>query len=127
MINRRVSISKIFTFDSAHCLKGYKGKCKNVHGHTFKLEVTVKGDVDNSGLVMDFSKLSSMVKKEIISYLDHKYLNEIFDFNATCENIGLWIWEKLCNKVEQHDCVLQQIRLWETQTSFVTIKREDML
>ncbi len=119
----KTTITKVFTFDCAHHLNEYEGKCKNIHGHTYKLEVTVKGPVQKNGLVMDFHDLDAVVENEILQTIDHKYLNEIFDFNPTCENIGAWIWDE-ADKRMAHGVTLERIVLWETPTSFVTIEKE---
>jgi 6-pyruvoyltetrahydropterin/6-carboxytetrahydropterin synthase len=116
------SVSKIFTFDSAHSLRDYNGPCKNIHGHTYKLEVKIEGEIDNRGLIMDFHDLNRIVKEEIIVKLDHFYLNDIFEFNPTCENIAVWIYEKLEKLITKHKCNLTLVKLWETPTSFATIE-----
>lgn len=123
----KISITKVFTFDSAHHLNNYAGKCKNIHGHTYKLEVTLKGIPDKNGLVIDFHDLNDIVEKEILTKIDHKYLNEILDFNPTCEMLGLWIWEQLSKNIEDLECNLERLVLWETPTSFITIDAKDML
>lgn len=122
----RVSITKVFTFDSAHHLNDYNGKCKNIHGHTYKLEVTIKGVPDKNGLVMDFHDLNDIIEDEVLEKIDHKYLNEVFDFNPTCEMTGLWIWEEIVEKIAKTGCSLERIVLWETPTSYITIDKEDM-
>ncbi len=119
---REISITKIFTFDSAHKINSCNGKCENLHGHTYKLEVTVFGKPDEFGLVMDFGELKKIVKDKVISYIDHKYLNEVFKFNPTCELIADWIWDKCKECLQNHNCKLHRITLWETPTSFVTIE-----
>lgn len=121
----KVSITKVFTFDCAHHLNEYEGKCKNIHGHTYKLEVTLKGVPDSKGLVMDFHDLNDIIKDQIIEQIDHKYLNNIFDFNPTCEMIGLWIWDKVFSCFKDTECTLEKIVLWETPTSFITINKND--
>jgi len=126
MNKRNLNITKIFTFDSAHHLMDYEGKCKNIHGHTYKLEVTLKGPVEKSGMVIDFHDMDRIVEDEVISYVDHKYLNDIFDFNPTCENIALWIWDKLDDFFKDMACSLEKVLLWETPTSFVTLEKKDM-
>jgi 6-pyruvoyltetrahydropterin/6-carboxytetrahydropterin synthase len=126
MKQRKISITKVFTFDSAHHLNNYNGKCKNVHGHTYKLEVTVKGVVDPNGLVIDFHDLDDMVKNNVLDTIDHRYLNEVFEFNPTCENIGIWIWQTIDKFISKTDCILEKIVLWETPTSFITIDKSDM-
>lgn len=123
----KISITKVFTFDSAHHLNDYPGKCKNIHGHTYKLEVTLKGIPDKNGLVIDFHDLSDLVEREILSKVDHKYLNDLFDFNPTCEMLGLWIWEQMSKSMSGMNCDLDKIVLWETPTSYITIEAKDMV
>ncbi len=127
MKSRNVSITKVFTFDSAHHLNDYEGKCKNIHGHTYKLEVTVKGYTDSKGLVMDFHDLNDIVEEQVLVQIDHLYLNEVLDFNPTCENIGIWIWEQIVQRLPDKGPKLERLVLWETPTSFITIDKEDMV
>ncbi|MFZ5986094.1 MAG: 6-carboxytetrahydropterin synthase QueD [Bacillota bacterium] len=122
----KVGISKVFTFDSAHHLNDYPGKCKNIHGHTYKLEITLKGLPDKNGLVVDFHDLNDIVEGEVLSQIDHKYLNELFEFNPTCEMIGLWIWDEVARRIAKTGCSLERLILWETPTSYITIDKEDM-
>ncbi|AEV69782.1 6-carboxytetrahydropterin synthase QueD [Acetivibrio clariflavus] len=122
----KVSITKVFTFDSAHSLIDYPGKCKNIHGHTYKLEVTLKGMPDKNGLVIDFHDLNDLVENEILAQIDHKYLNDILDFNPTCEMLGLWIWDQIAKKIKDMECSLEKLVLWETPTSYITIDAKDM-
>lgn len=106
-------ITKEFTFDAAHKLSWHKGKCKNLHGHTYKLQVRVKRKLNKKGIVLDFADLKEICQKEIIEKLDHKYLNIIVK-NPTVENMCIWIWDRLKLKIKG----LYEIRLWETPTSF---------
>ena len=122
-----VSVTKIFTFDSCHKLFNYSGKCQNLHGHTYKLEITIRNRIDIlTGMVIDFGDLKNIINNFIIEPLDHKYLqNEIQEFNPTAENMLLWIWDKL-----ERDALLkglQKIRLWETPTSFAELTQKDIL
>jgi len=103
----KVSITKLFTFDSAHHLIDYNGKCRNIHGHTYKLEITLKGLPDENGLVMDFHDLEAIIENEVLEKVDHKYLNDVFDFNPTCEMIGLWLWEEISKQVQNTRCTLE--------------------
>ncbi len=106
-------VAKEFVFDSAHKLKWHKGKCKNLHGHTYKLQILVEGKLNKQGIVIDFGDMKKIIKREVIEKLDHRYLNEIIK-NPTAENISIWIWEELKDKIKD----LKEIRLWETPTSF---------
>lgn len=109
-------ITKEFTFDAAHYLTNYHGKCENMHGHTYKLHVTVEGEINKNGLVIDFITLKQIVNEKIIDKLDHSNLNDRFK-NPTAELVSKWIWKQLSNiKVAK----LKQIKLWESPTSFVT-------
>jgi 6-pyruvoyltetrahydropterin/6-carboxytetrahydropterin synthase len=107
-------VSKDFTFDSAHNLPRYHGKCEHLHGHTFKLRVTVKAPLDTwSGMAFDFMSLKKVVAERVVNVLDHTYLNEIIP-NPSAEFISIWIWRHLS------DLPLHEITVWETPTSFVT-------
>jgi len=109
-----VRVIKTFTFDSAHQLPNYNGKCSNLHGHTYKLEVGVEGLIGEDGLVVDFALLSKVVKEEIIENYDHKNLNNYFE-NPTAENMVVAFFDILKEKFAG----LCLIRLWETPTSYV--------
>lgn len=85
---RMVTIVKSFSFDSAHVLPWHNGKCKNLHGHTYRLEVSISGALNENGIVCDFSDVSALVKKEIVEKYDHKFLNDFFD-NPTAENMAV--------------------------------------
>lgn len=87
-------VTKIFTFDAAHKLTDYYGKCERLHGHTYKLEVTLEGDVQSNGLVIDFVVLKRIVKKHVLNVLDHQYLNDVLE-NPSAERLVQWIWEQL--------------------------------
>jgi 6-pyruvoyltetrahydropterin/6-carboxytetrahydropterin synthase len=80
-------------FDAAHFIKDYDGKCSNLHGHTWKICVWVRGDemrLDSKGLLWDFGNL-----KKLIGLFDHKNLNDVLDFNPTVENLVLYSYKKL--------------------------------
>ena len=128
----QICATKIFTFAAAHKIPGHKGKCKCLHGHTYKLEVSVRQNTKNgvygnssgissAGMVIDFKDLSSLVNGLIIEKLDHVYLNDLFAFIPTTEQLGTWIFTEL-NKALAHPTEITKIRLWESDSSFVTIK-----
>jgi len=72
-------LKKTFKFDAAHNLTKYNGKCENLHGHTYKLVVTVEGKPDNQDMVIDFVLLKKIVQNEVIDILDHAYINDIIE------------------------------------------------
>lgn len=120
-----IEVTKVFTFDSAHNLEQYHGKCESLHGHTYKLEITVKGPVDDEGMVIDFLELKNIVDKKIINKLDHQYLNKVFPFNTTCENIITWIWVTLEEEFKDRSCWLERVKLWETTTNYAVLSKSD--
>jgi 6-pyruvoyltetrahydropterin/6-carboxytetrahydropterin synthase len=112
-------ITKIFTFDAAHKLVDYDGPCAKLHGHTYILHISLKGEINKTGLVMDFKDLKRIVNDEILSHLDHSFLNDVIA-QPTAENIAMWILGKL-----KHKLPLYKILLYETPDSYVTLKVKD--
>lgn len=107
-------VSKDFFFDAAHNLPRYAGKCEHLHGHTFRLRVTLRAPLDTwSGMAFDFMDLKRIVDERIVKILDHAYINEIIA-NPSAEFISVWVWRKLS------DLPLHEIKVWETPTSFVS-------
>lgn len=138
-----IRITKIFTFETAHVLFNYDGKCKNMHGHSYKLYVTVKGtpinDIDHpkNGMVVDFGDIKKIVKSEIIDHWDHavllngvsphKKLGENLEeqghkviycnYQPTCENMLFEIAEKVKNRLPE-SVTLAYLKLHETENSY---------
>ncbi len=110
-------------FSSAHNLRGYKGKCEQLHGHNWEVELVVsKLELDKIGMVMDF-KLMRNKLNILLEELDHKYLNNISYFkkvNPTSENIAKYIFEKL--KLEITD--IKSVTVWESANSSATYYAE---
>jgi len=121
----KVCVTKAFTFDAAHNLINYKGKCEALHGHTYRLEVTVCGTPNEleNGLLMDFGDLKNLVNKEVLSKLDHSYLNDHFEQPST-ELVAMWVFETIKPHVEKLGLVLTSVKLFETATSWVEIKAD---
>jgi 6-pyruvoyltetrahydropterin/6-carboxytetrahydropterin synthase len=117
-------VSKIFNFDSAHFLPSYHGKCERLHGHTYKLTVTIEGIPDGEGMVLDFLVLKNIVQDNVLSKLDHVLLNDIIE-QPTAENIALWIWKTIEPEIMTHGVLLAGIELWETPTSYVSLSKND--
>ena len=108
------SVTKEFTFAAAHALTNYHGKCENVHGHNYRLQVTVSGPLNTDDLVMDFVDLKKIVREAVIDQLDHTNLNDRFP-NPTCELVAQWIFQELKPIIP-----VTAVQLWETDTSSVT-------
>ena len=108
-------------FNSAHNLKGYKGKCEDLHGHNWKVKVSVRSDVlDKVGMVVDFKILKACLNN-VIDKLDHKYLNELEYFkkiNPTSENIARYIYESMSEDVDSPD--VESVTVWETDSASAT-------
>jgi 6-pyruvoyltetrahydropterin/6-carboxytetrahydropterin synthase len=145
-----VRVTKQFTFDMAHALYGHDGPCKNIHGHTYRLHVTVLGTVmqnekAKNGMVMDFVDMKSMVKEVILKDFDHAlvlnrnapYANLVslqndferiilLPFQPTCENLLIEFKNRLCHFFNSH-LQLVAIKLEETPTSYAEWRREDNL
>lgn len=129
-----LQVTKIFNFEAAHKLPMYEGECNKLHGHSYKLEVTVKlksgcamafeneydNDVPNlpatEYMVMDFKELSFIVKNKILKKVDHSYLNDFFDY-PTAENM-VYSFAKVLKENLPSDVVLVSMKLWETSTSY---------
>ena len=113
-----MEIYKDFSFDSAHFLPNVPDghKCKNMHGHTYKLRVFLKGQPDpRLGWIMDFKELKDIVGP-IIDQLDHRLINDIEGLaNPTAENITIWIWDKIRPLLSN----LSKVELYETPTTGV--------
>lgn len=132
--DKRVLVSKEFTFDAAHHLHGYEGKCKNLHGHTYKVIFGISGYTNEIGMTIDFGDIKSIWKEEIEIYLDHRYVNETLPpMNTTAENMVVWIYEKMVqalhrpeNKQKYDGVRVEFVRLYETPTAYAEARREWM-
>lgn len=113
-----LTVTKIFTFDAAHHLPFHGGKCANVHGHTYKLEVSVTGPVNLSGMVVDFGVLKEEVNVVLEQY-DHHDLNELVS-NPTAENLLHRLYKDLEYRFALMSLPkISKLRLWETPTCYV--------
>ncbi|MEO0122446.1 MAG: 6-carboxytetrahydropterin synthase QueD [candidate division WOR-3 bacterium] len=106
-------------FSAAHRVKGYKGDCAGVHGHTYKIEVKVEVEkLDKLGMAMDFRRVKNLLKK-ILSKLDHKNLNNLAFFrkhNATAEWIAVYIYNEMKKKIRN----IKSVTVWEGLENSVT-------
>ncbi|TAM39465.1 6-carboxytetrahydropterin synthase QueD [bacterium] len=106
-------------FSSAHNLRGYKGKCEDLHGHNWRVEITVRSaDLDKIGMLQDFKYLKKELNA-VLEELDHKYLNKLAQFkkiNPTSENIAKYIYDQLKTGIP----LLNSVTVWENSTSSAT-------
>jgi len=125
MGQNKLLVVKEFTFDAAHILPGYDGPCGSLHGHTYRLQVGIQGEIDSvTGMVIDFKDIKNQIRARIVDPLDHSYLNEPVNGDIyvpgfpkhmpTAENMVLWIRDRLI----QLGMDVGFVQLWETPTSF---------
>lgn len=145
----KIRVTKEFNFEIAHALWNYDGPCANIHGHSYRMFVTVIGDsIDDennpkNGMVIDFGDLKNIVNQEIVHPLDHSIIlskkafdslnntgNQMFkkqyivDYQPTCENMVVDFAQKLLKKIPA-GLKLHNIKLYETATSFAEWYAED--
>lgn len=111
-----LSVTKRFEFEAAHHLPDYDGVCSNVHGHSYKLYVTVGSKELNKGMVIDFKMLKHIVKEFIVDVYDHQNLNDFFE-NPTAENMVKRIAEILTGAIPL-ELRLLNVKLYETEDSY---------
>jgi 6-pyruvoyltetrahydropterin/6-carboxytetrahydropterin synthase len=110
------------TFSSGHALRGYRGKCENVHGHNYRVRVTLEGpQLDSIGLLVDFTQVKQALR-EIIGGLDHQFINDLEAFrtvNPSAENLAKYIYEEVERKLTSlpPGARLTDAIVWETDTS----------
>lgn len=143
-----IRITKEFHFEMAHALYEHDGPCRHIHGHSYQLSVTVKGEVVNepgnpgNGMVMDFSVIKAIVQEQIVSKLDHALLLEEnaaqaiaaghsffqrvikVSYTPTCENMLFDFVQRIKSKLPRH-ISLQRVMLRETPTSYAEWCAED--
>jgi 6-pyruvoyltetrahydropterin/6-carboxytetrahydropterin synthase len=112
----RTSVTKSFSFEAAHQLPWHPGACQRLHGHGYRLEVTVQGPLNEHGIVTDFADIGAVVEREVIERFDHQYLNDLLD-NPTAELIAQDAWKR----IEAAGLAVSRIRLWETADSMVEL------
>jgi 6-pyruvoyltetrahydropterin/6-carboxytetrahydropterin synthase len=115
------------TFAAAHALRNYKGACENVHGHNFRVQVTIEGDrLDDTGLLVDFLDVKDLMH-QVIARIDHQFLNEVAPFDAknpSAENIAEHFYLEMTsglsgNPVPVH---ISQVKVWETEIQSATFR-----
>ncbi len=149
-MNQAIRVTKKFTFEAAHALDGYSGKCKDIHGHSYKLSVTLRGEPNTNiedekcGMLIDFSDLKTIVETKIISLFDHRLILRddsrfkgieiknsrvrYVSYQPTCENMLLEILRLLQPEFSiENDLELVHLVLYETANSASEWRIEDNL
>ncbi|PLY00252.1 MAG: 6-carboxytetrahydropterin synthase QueD [Desulfuromonas sp.] len=107
-------------FAAAHNLINYQGDCENLHGHNWKVEVTVTAeDLDDAGLAIDF-KILKAYTKEILARLDHKYLNDLDAFknhSPSSENIARYLFYELSAPLAAKNVKIDSVKVWESENA----------
>jgi 6-pyruvoyltetrahydropterin/6-carboxytetrahydropterin synthase len=112
-------LTKSFDFDAAHFIPNHKGKCCRTHGHCWHVEVTYKGaQLNQLGMLVDFSDVNKLIEEVIISKLDHKHLNDILAV-PTAEKIAVFIYSLLEIHKQQNNVDLHAVKVWESKDSCV--------
>ena len=118
-------ISVDYTFAAGHALRSYKGKCENVHGHNYKLRVTLEGaELNPTGLLIDFIDVRAAIK-QLADRLDHHFLNDLAPFdklNPSAENIARYFSDSLEPQVKDQGLRVQSVTVWETDTTSATYR-----
>ena len=116
-------IKVISYFAAAHNLREFRGKCENLHGHNWKVEVVLRGkSLEKNGILVDFGEVKAEVR-EVLEEMDHKYLNELPFFstnNPSSENITRFLFEKLSAKFNTADRRLYSVTAWESEDACAT-------
>jgi 6-pyruvoyltetrahydropterin/6-carboxytetrahydropterin synthase len=108
------------SFSAAHQLRGYKGKCENMHGHNWKVQINVMAEKLNEiDIAMDFNDLKKTAN-EVVSPLDHAFLNDIFPFtekNPSSENVAKWIYDCIKKKINTDNLRVAAVTVWESDSA----------
>ena len=117
----KIKITKSFPFEGARKLPNYKGKCSRLNGHSYRMEVSVTGEILMEGssecMVIDFDYLNQLVDREIVIQLYHQYLNDILDFPNSVKGLALNAYMN----IKTHNSEISGLRLWETPTAYTSI------
>lgn len=113
------------TFAAGHALRDYHGKCEKVHGHNYKVLVTVEGErLDSAGLLVDFVEVKRLLRA-VIERLDHEFLNDVPPFdvlNPSAENMAKYFYDEISQALPPSPARISSVKIWETDTSTATYR-----
>lgn len=104
------TLNVIFHFAASHFLTKYHGKCENLHGHNYKVIVSITGPVQDDGMVLDFKIIKKVVHGKVIDRIDHTHLNDLLE-NPSSENLAVWMWNELKGELP----LLSKVTIFETE------------
>jgi len=120
-----VSVEQVFA--AGHALRNYKGKCENIHGHNWRVQVVIEGQqLDGTGLLVDFIDVKNLMGS-VIARLDHQFLNEIAPFdvkNPSAENIAEYFYEQMTTGLAETPVPvrIREVKIWETDIQSATYR-----
>jgi 6-pyruvoyltetrahydropterin/6-carboxytetrahydropterin synthase len=113
------------TFAAGHALRNYRGKCENVHGHNYRVMVTIQGpQLDNIGLLVDFVEVKKLMNR-VIDRLDHQFINDLAPFdtiNPSAENMAKYFYDEISTGLGTASVRVGEVRIWETDTASATYR-----
>jgi len=114
------------SFAAGHALRNYKGKCENVHGHNYKVQLRVFGsELDGTGLLIDFGDLKRILR-EVIGILDHQFVNDIEPFttiNPSAENMTKWFYDEVTRRMPEGTHLrIGEVIVWETDVQYAAYR-----
>jgi 6-pyruvoyltetrahydropterin/6-carboxytetrahydropterin synthase len=118
-----VSVEK--TFAAGHALRNYHGKCENVHGHNYRVLVTIQGqELDSIGLLVDFVEVKKLMH-QVIDRLDHQFINDVKPFdvlNPSAENMAKYFYDEISTGLGKAPVRVGEVKVWETDTASATYR-----
>jgi len=118
-------VSVDHSFAAGHALRDYEGACENVHGHNYKVRVTVAGDqLDSAGMLADFADIRAAIKA-VVQRLDHRFLNDLVPFdrlNPSAENLAKYFCDEITARLPDQRLRIQAVTVWETDLTSATYR-----
>jgi len=113
------------TFAAGHALRNYRGKCENVHGHNYRVLVTLQGqELDSIGLLVDFVEVKALIHR-VVDRLDHQFINDLAPFdilNPSAENMARYFYDEISAGLAKGPVRLSAVQIWETDTASATYR-----
>jgi 6-pyruvoyltetrahydropterin/6-carboxytetrahydropterin synthase len=113
------------TFAAGHSLRNYHGKCENVHGHNYRVQVTLAGEELNAtGLLVDFAEVKRLIRA-VVARLDHQFLNDLAPFDAinpSAENMAWYFYEQISGGMNRTGPCVREVKIWETDITSATYR-----